>query len=222
LPREAEDLAAAVRAVFGDAGMELSIPHPDRWYLKLPMGSDPPAFAHPRDVLGDDIERHLPVGNSGLRWKRLLNEVQMSLHQHPVSRKREAAGLAPVNSLWFWGGGRLPNRVRASFGRYFSEDEVLLGLARQANVPGLKIPESSNVIPDKANSVIDLRTVAPDALYADWLQPAMHALRSGSLSDITFAFSAGERFELRRGHRWRFWRKPLLAASVAEIVGADN
>ncbi len=213
---EAEDLAASVRAVFGDAGMELSIPHPDRWYLKLPMGSDPPPFSPPADVLGDDIERHLPSGNSGLRWKRLLNEVQMSLHLHPVSKRREAKGMTPVNSLWFWGGGRLPNRVRPARARYFTEDQMLRGLANLAGVVCLPVAASLAAIDNCSDSMIDLRGVDPQPLIADWLDPLIRRLRAKQMQDITFGFSAGERFELRSAHRWRFWRKPLSASGAGD------
>ena len=218
-PKDAEDLAAILRPLLGDEGFEFSIPHPERWYLRLPLGSELPRFSHPQDVLGDDVERHLPPGNSGLRWRRLLNEVQMSLHQHPVSQRREAAGMAPVNSLWFWGGGRLPNRVRAARSQYFSDDPIMRGLARQAAVPCSPTPTALNALaPMQRSGVFDLRTVAPTALNADWLEPFIQRLRSADLDEIVFGFAAGERFQLRRGHRWRFWRKPLAGPIAGPLM----
>jgi hypothetical protein len=45
--------------------------------------------------------------------------VQVILHQHPVNAERRARGLPPVNSLWLWGGGPLPQRVNnAVVGRH--------------------------------------------------------------------------------------------------------
>lgn len=217
---DAEDLAGVLRPLFGDAGFELSMPHPDRWYLKLSPGSDPPRFSHPLDVLGDDVERHLPTGTSGLHWKRLLNEAQMILHQHAVSRRREAKGLAPINSVWFWGGGRVPNRVRAAHASYFSGDEIVAGLARQAGVPCQPVPSSLQSIKSLESAAIDLRRIEPAALNADWLEPAIARLRAGDSTELRFAFAAGERFHLRRGQRWRFWRKPLRL-SVAVVAGGQ-
>ena len=212
-PQDAEDLAAVLRPLFGDAGLELSITHPDRWYLKLAMGAEAPQFSHPRDVLGDDVERHIPAGTSGLRWRRLLNEVQMSLHQHPVNRRREAAGMAPVNSLWFWGGGRVPNRVRARHVRCVSDDLILRGLAVQAGIVCRPLPKSLALLDSLVDSVIDLRTAEPAAVLDDWMAPALRLLRAGDVAAWAFGFAQGERFLMRRGHRWRFWRKPLLAAA---------
>jgi hypothetical protein len=220
--RDAEDLSAVVRPLFGDAGFEFFIEHPEHWYLKLPMGSEPARMAHPHDVLGDDVERHLPQGTSGLRWRRLLNEVQMTLHQHPVNRRREAAGLPPANSLWFWGGGRLPNRVRSASQKLFSDDILLRGLARQANLSCVAAPHRLDDIAAPRGAAIDLRSVAPEALNADWLEPAMRRLRSGGVEQLRLQFSGGERFLLRRPQRWRFWRKPLSASTPPNEMGSTR
>jgi len=206
---DAEDLAAVLRPLFGDAGVELSMPHPARWYLKLPLGSETPRFSPPIDVLGDDVERHIPEGSSGQRWRRLLNEAQMSLHQHRINLRREAAGLAPVNSVWFWGGGRLPNRVKPLRARMFSDDAVLRGLATQAAVPIAVPPDSLTLVARPGDSVFDLRLVPADVLATHWLEPALALLRTARVEDWLVRFGGGESFLLRRGHRWRFWRAPL-------------
>lgn len=40
------------------------------------------------------------------RWlRRLQNEAQMLLHEHPVNQARSARGLLPVNSVWLYGSG---------------------------------------------------------------------------------------------------------------------
>ena len=76
-------------------------------------GAKLPAFAAPDEALGDDLfdapARQAPEGR---RWRALLSEAQVVLHNHPLNAQRVAAGLAPVNSLWFWGAGALPDHVR--------------------------------------------------------------------------------------------------------------
>lgn len=37
-------------------------------------------------------------------WRRLLNEIQMLWHTHPVNEQRAQRGLPPINSLWLYGG----------------------------------------------------------------------------------------------------------------------
>lgn len=212
---QAEHLAAALRPLFGDAGIEFSIPHPDRWYLKLPMGSEPPEFVPPDRVLGEDIEGHLPDGNSGLRWRRLLNEAQMSLHEHPVNRQRAQAGLAPVNSVWFWGAGRLPNRVRSDYAAFHSDEPVLRGLALRADKQVEAVPDClPQTLP--GNSVFDLRERDVDRLATHWLEPAYRLLQSRAVSEWVLLFADGPQFSLTRSQRWRFWRRPL--APSAETI----
>ena len=61
--------------------------------------------AEPVQVEGDDIRDCLPAGRDGAQIRKLTNELQMLLHEHPVNIRRAARGLAPVNSIWLWGFG---------------------------------------------------------------------------------------------------------------------
>src|SRR5690606_28233877 len=80
---EADALLQPLRPLFGDTGFPISAPVPSRWYLALPVESILPAFAPPEAVLGDDLFTHLPDGPEGRRWRALLNEAQVSLHNNP-------------------------------------------------------------------------------------------------------------------------------------------
>ncbi len=213
-PEDAEDLLGVLRPLFGDAGFELSVAHPDRWYLRLAPGSEPPDFSPPSAVLGDDVERHIPAGNSGLHWRRLLNETQMSLHQHRVNARRADAGLAPVNSVWFWGGGRLPNRVRAQCQRYLSDDLLVRGLARQAGVTCSPLSAAFDPTADYQHACLDLRASSPAQLFADWIDPLLSRIGRSGNRQSAFAFDDGPVFRLRRGQRWRFWRRALPLQGV--------
>src|SRR3546814_5998711 len=67
------------------------------------------------DVCSSDlIHDLLPAGNDGRRWRAVLNEAQIVLHNHPVNAERVRSGRMPVNSLWFHGGeiGRASCRER--------------------------------------------------------------------------------------------------------------
>src|SRR3546814_9323765 len=99
----------ALRPLFGDAGFPIDAPHPSRWYLRLPHGAKLPAFAEPDDALGADLFDHLAEGSEGRRWRVLLGEAQVVLHNHPRNARRAEQGRPPVNSLWYWGGGVLPD-----------------------------------------------------------------------------------------------------------------
>src|SRR5258706_98729 len=59
----------------------------------------------PAAALGKPLLAFMPSGTDAARWQRWQNETQMLLFEHPVNVAREAAGRAPVNGVWVWGGG---------------------------------------------------------------------------------------------------------------------
>jgi len=205
---EAEALVAALRPLFGDEGFPISAPLPSRWYLMLPLQSQLPAFAPPEAVLGDDLHAHMPEGDAGRRWRRLLNEAQVILHNHPLNARRAAAGKLPVNSLWFWGAGSLPDHVRANGQRYASADPLVLALARLASAPTVA-PDPAALDAAQGPTTLDLATLRDVAgLEAPWLEAALAALATGRFAAIELDFADGARFDWRPGHRWRLWRRP--------------
>ncbi|MEP6940171.1 MAG: phosphoglycerate mutase, partial [Rudaea sp.] len=127
-----DDVATLTRSlspIFGDAGFLLEASRPDRWYLRCAREARLPAFSSPDDALGDDLARHLPQGESAARFRALLNEAQIALTQNPLNARRAQRRQSPVNSVWFWGPGMLPEWVRSRFGQVYSDDEVVVALA---------------------------------------------------------------------------------------------
>ena len=102
---EAEALVAALNRHFGEA-LAFDAPHPERWYVKFPAAPEL-LTTSPAAARRTAIRDKLPSGGDAMRFRALMNEVQMLLHEHPVNAAREARGVPPVNSLWFWGGGAL-------------------------------------------------------------------------------------------------------------------
>lgn len=206
---EADALLKPLRPLFGDTGFPISAPAPERWYLQLPRDAKLPDFAEPEQALGDDLYDHLPHGDAGRRWRSLLNEAQVILHNHPVNAGREAAGKLPANSVWFWGGGLLPDQVRLPARRIVTDAADLAGLARLARAV-LTAPADSLDLrdPPVEDLLIDLRRVRdPDRLQPDWLRPALAALAAGRVATIDLDFADGGVYRLRRRQRWRFWRR---------------
>lgn len=198
-------LLPALKPLFGDAGMLLDAPDPARWYLRLPPDAKLPAFAPVNDVLGDDLFAHLPEGDAGRRWRALLSEAQVLLHNHPWNAQRVAQGKPPVNSLWFWGGGVLPDFVRTGFRQVKGHDVLLQSLAHAAGVEPVHANGEGGV-----DALIDLRHLRNlDLLCRDALQPLLDALRKRELDMLTLDFEDGALFSLRREQRWRLWRRPM-------------
>lgn len=205
---DVDALLPALRPLFGDAGFFLDAPHPERWYLRLPRDTRLPPFAAPDVALGDDVFEHSPEGPDARRWRVLASEAQVTLHNHPHNAARLAAGKVPVNSLWFWGGGVLPDVMSGNFPRVFSDDPVVLGAARLANMPAMP-PITFTAA---AGGLLDLRSLRdPRALLDRWLLPAVGSVGEG---DVLLDFTNGTQFTLRRGQRWRVWRKPMASLTA--------
>jgi hypothetical protein len=69
--------------------------------------------------------------------------------------------------------------------------------------------------PSMAQSLVDLRHARDVELLArEWILPAMDTVASGTNDTVVMDFMDGSRFQLSRGQRWRFWRKPLRSLSV--------
>lgn len=202
-PEEAQALAEPLKPVFSDAGMTLEISSPDRWHLRLPAQTALPDFDAPEQALGEDLYEHLPQGTDGRRWRVLLNEVQVLLHQHPVNAQRRARGLPPVNSVWLWGGGTLPSRVSTSLAGVIGEDVLLLALAKSAGIPARPRSDAS-IDAARAGWLIDLQDSSVDDIAGRWWL-LLQAL--AKRQTLTLTFASGERWLHRPWHRLRFWRR---------------
>lgn len=217
LDREDVDaLLPALRPLFGDSGFVLDAPTPARWYLRLPREAKVPAFSVPDAALGEDLFDHLPDGPEARRWRALQNEVQIVLHNHPWNARRAERGRVPVNALWLWGGGVLPDRVACGFGQVRSDDELLRALASCAGAS--VAPAATMLEAETGRRLIDLRRQRDlAALQRDWLRPALDALRDGSLRVLELDTADGLRWRLARGQRWRFWRGAWSPPEVADV-----
>jgi hypothetical protein len=199
---DARALADAVLPMIHDAGMQLEVSTPDRWHLKLPGDTSLPAFTAPEQAMGEDLSQHLPQGMEGRRWRVLLNDIQIVLHQHPLNAQRRAQGLAPVNSLWLWGGGRLPAGLTSALSGAISDDLLLAALAYRAGIA--RQPRTAETLSAATSGwLVDLQDLSPDEIASAWW-PSLLALFHRQ--SVVMHFASGERWLRKPWHRWRYWR----------------
>lgn len=197
-------LLPMLKPLFGDAGFALDAPHPSRWYLRLATEAKVPVFAAPDEVLGDDLFSHLPDGDLGRRWRALLSETQVMLHNHPWNAERKARGRPALNSLWFWGAGVLPDHVRSAHHQIRSRDPLLRALGTAAGIA------TDMEATQEVDALVDLRSLRKlDALAEEAVRPLLAAVRKGELEALHLDFEDGAVFSLKHSQRWRFWRRPL-------------
>jgi len=200
---EALAFADALRAAFDDAGIALEITTPDRWHLRLPPNTPLPTFSAPEQALGEDLSQHLPQGAEGKRWRVLINDIQVLLHQHPLNNARRARGLAPVNSLWLWGGGALAPPLPSTLTGVISDDLLLTALATRAGIKCLARTEAA-VAATTNGWLIDLQDLPIRDIESVWL-PVIDALMHRH--SLRLHFASGERWQSKPWHRWRLWRR---------------
>lgn len=210
-PEDSNALLPALRALLGDAGFTLDAPTPARWYLRLPRETSLPTFADPADALGADLFEHLPgaddASSEARRWRTLASETQVLLHNHPWNARRTAAGRPPVNALWFWGAGVLPDRVTARHLHVQSNDPLINALALAT---GMAPTELGAIDLSAESGLYDLRDVAVMQSINEWIAPMIDAVERGALTSVTFDFADGVGFAIERRQHWRLWRKPLV------------
>ncbi len=206
---EVEEFSRVLKPLFGDAGFPLEATRPDRWYLRCPREAKLPRFSDPADALGDDLGQHLPEGDNARQWRSLLNEAQIALTQHPLNTQRVQRGLPPVNSVWFWGAGVLPQWVRSTVSSMCSDDEIAAALARMANVANVApLPVAFASLGQGEHAMLDLVDQRDAAtLEQKWLTPIDALLAKRKLDAVHLHFVDGERVTYQPAHRWRFWRR---------------
>ncbi|MCL2874918.1 MAG: hypothetical protein FWF12_01215 [Betaproteobacteria bacterium] len=231
---DAEDAAALIATLndeFGSLG-HFSAITPTRWYLRMERPAKASFF--PLDeVVCRPVQDYLPAqegGDDAKHWRHTLNEIQIVLHCHPVNTAREAAGLRPINSLWFWGDSAQPtfNTPGAARLAVQASEPIARGLARATGIEP-DAPDVDRAL--RADTLAVLDTLASpvrhldsvrwqDALVAleqDWFVPISRALDNGALRHFDLVVPSGRAgfsLTLGSGARWRFWRKPLSLSTV--------
>jgi len=108
---EAEDQAlfdAALPAV-PESGFTLARLAPGRWRVGWPDGLRPdlnPPGISPAAASRGHLEHCWPQDPASRPWRRLLNDIQMIWHDHPVNLARSQRGQPVINGLWLYGGAR--------------------------------------------------------------------------------------------------------------------
>ncbi len=222
---EAEALAQELQPLFEGFNATLSTPHPAHWYINCPEMPAIRTTPLPQ-VVARDVSTALPVGTDQTRWRQLFNEIQMVLHTCEVNEARSRQGRLPVNSLWFWGLGALPDRGYGAFDQCFSDDPFVRGLSRWHDQPAMPLPDSATAMLEQAGQAQHILVVDDsarrmksyddvpgwldviDQLERQWLLSLDNALGRGAIKQLRIIIP-GIQFICRRHHYWYFWRRPV-------------
>ncbi len=226
---EMQQIAAALTPLFSDLGA-FQAGRPGHGYLQLHAQPD---FDTPPPSAMRDASDLLPQGADATQWRRLGNEAQIILHNLPLNAAREQQGKPALNSLCFWGAGRLPtpsSRAHSrshGFTQLIGRQSLLPGLAQwgqlPAPAPGASLQEllasktaapllllDDLIIPTQQRHAMSWR-MALQRIDQAWLQPLPAALASGRIHSLHLT-ALGEQarldLTLQRSDRLKFWRRP--------------
>ena len=100
---EADALYETVRPLWEGLGISALPIGLGRWRIWLPNNVSHHSIS-PAAVSALSVSDLWPQEDSLKTWRKLLNEIQMVWHTHPVNVQRSQQGRDPVNSLWLYGG----------------------------------------------------------------------------------------------------------------------
>lgn len=179
----------------------------------------------------------LPSGEDAALWRRLGNEAQMLLHTLPLNAQRESEGRPVLNSLWFWGAGRLSPPVSEAVSIYqliLGDHPLLRGLAAWSGIAHSPAPATPDGLSHTTLLLLDQLQTSARQLDAmawraalaeierDWLQPLRRALRAGRIDSLRLTALGDEAcldLTLTRADPLKFWRrpKPLHELDYAQV-----
>ncbi len=217
---ESTAFSATLATHLQDENLTLHAPQPNRWFLQCDAT---PAMTttHLATVTGRDVRPYLPQGTDSARWHRILTEIQMLLHAHPLNDAREARGLLPVNSVWLWGGGTFLAPSPKPFDSVWSDNATVRALAHHCGCRIEATPTPLNTARLIGTShffsfdLLEAHMHRGDvqawsngvtALERDWFSPMADALNSGALQTLTIINSGESRlrqFVIRRRDRFK-------------------
>ncbi|MCP4471422.1 MAG: hypothetical protein GY815_12205 [Gammaproteobacteria bacterium] len=186
--------------------------------LRLKGFDAPTHYPQVLSVMGKVINPYIEQSRQILPWYRLLNEIQMFMHQHPLNAERIRQGRLPINSLWFWGAGERPAIDTRPC--WFCDDALL---NRYAASLGLPVESCSGVSSRDDFSdalIVDLRLLqwlkagldtSLDEILLDIDRNLLGPVLKGfAESRLTLRLRAGYRhdLELRPSAKMKFWRRP--------------
>ena len=230
---ETEQLVMIINAHVEQDGWQVEAHAVDRWYVK---GIDRKNIktTPPQSILGQDIKYDLPKGQDGSYWCSIMNECQMLLHELPVNLERQARGLLPINSLWFWGGGRLPERTPCEYDKVFANETLVEGLSmlsgcaygmgnevwqtiQQHDMQHYLLVLDNLISPQNSNDLFAWLD-AVKQLEQDVIQKIISMLKNKQLNAVNLLTGDGQVYQLTPSLMRHWWKRQAKYSSLIETV----
>lgn len=201
------------------------------WLMRLKQCDPADGYPHYLSVIGRKANQFIEQSKQALPWYKLMNEMQMFMHQHSINENRLSTGLLPINSLWFWGAGSRPP-IHKSNVQWFCDNEQLNRYADSVEISRRSKDQLALIHGSEHSLVIDLSLLealkisSGENLQSKLIEleetlfdPLMNMLRS---NQITIRLRAGHSFDITMAplSRFKIWRqsKNLISFSQQEVL----
>jgi hypothetical protein len=210
LETERTSLAGVLDEHLQSLGMELHTLADGTWCARR-AEAFAVATSNPEAAASNELQLALPRGPDAGALRRLMTELQMLLHDHPVNESRARRGLPAINAVWVWGQGRVPESTPAgTLPQVFADDSYALGICALHSRSAEPVPAVCEaLISAIAGSRRALAVIPADdveALQTQWIGPLTAALSSRKLARLDFILDDWH-LQLDRAALRRFWRK---------------
>ena len=218
---DALEFASEINNLLKPYHLEIEVPCPTRWYLKL--NEDLNLKTKPIDsVIGQDILPFMPVGNDKINLDQLINDIQMTLHDLPLNLNRQEEKKLPINSIWLWGYGELPDILNRNWSFVFSDEILAEGLSMLSATPFSKLPQGFNDISTKKSDYINLVVISDFDKFRyyyefnewvemlmhyeiNWFTPAFEALKRKDIDEIKIETDINS-ITINQNTKYNFWK----------------
>jgi hypothetical protein len=213
---ELAGLEAVVREHLAAASYELVRTSADQWLVRVPHALEV-STVEPGLAARGPLEDRLPRGRDAPSLRRLMTELQMILHEHPVNVGRLGRGVPEFNAIWLHGGGEIGKITPRELPPAFGDDLYLRGIYRLHDTSGAEQPDDARDLLarlDTREAVAVVPCNDLDTLESRWLVPLVDALRAGTLARLDLLLDRW-RIAMERRALIRFWKSPRPPAQWA-------
>ena len=203
---ELAELEPTIGAHLRAAGMELVTTSQGGWLVHSARTLDLQTST-PETATASPLEQAMPHGRDAPALRRLMTELQMLLHEHPVNVERQRRAVPEINAVWFHGSGEIRDLQHYALPQAFGDDLYLRGIYRLNDSDVTSAPPDARALLARLGSraVAVVAADDVDVLEAAWIAPLARALAAGVIGRLDIVI---DRFTvtIARHALLKFWR----------------
>ncbi|MBN2328884.1 MAG: cofactor-independent phosphoglycerate mutase [Candidatus Omnitrophica bacterium] len=148
---EAADLIVSLNEQLGEDSIRFHTGVQYRHILTAPPDWNDVECTPPHDILDQEADKHLPQGLAALRVNNLMKRSRAVFADHPINRRRLAAGKPPATQIWLWGQGTKPQLTTYQqrfglSGGVISAVDLIQGIGRLAGLEVIQVPGATGLM----------------------------------------------------------------------------